>query len=70
MEQKTPADIVIETFGGLSKLAKILGHTNVTTVQGWKERGIIPSRQQPIVYAAAQKEGKFLTLGQIMGVEE
>lgn len=70
MDKKTPADIVIETFGGLSKLAKILGHENPSTVQGWKERGIIPSRQQPVVYEAAQREGKPLTLGQIMGVAE
>lgn len=70
MKKKTPADIVIETFDGISKLAKILGHENPSTVQGWKERGVIPSRQQPIVYAAAQREGKFLTLAQIMGVAE
>lgn len=49
------AEYVIDKFGGLSATAKALGHTNATTVQGWKMRGIIPARQQPLLLEAAKK---------------
>lgn len=41
----SPVPRTIERLGGLRALAKALGHRNCTTVQGWKERGVIPSRQ-------------------------
>lgn len=37
----TPAEHVIDKFGGLTKLARALDCA-VSTVQGWKERGRIP----------------------------
>jgi hypothetical protein len=37
----TPAEHVIDKFGGLTKLARAL-ECAVSTVQGWKERGRIP----------------------------
>ena len=52
-----PAEQIIEKFGGISACAKILGHRNPTTVQGWKERGFIPARQQREVLEAARREG-------------
>lgn len=42
----THVEIIIERFGGMTALARALGHKNPTTVQGWKVRGIIPARQQ------------------------
>lgn len=48
---------VIDAFGGLSATARALGHENVTTVQGWRERGSIPKWRWTEVYSAAAKEG-------------
>ena len=51
----TPAERIIEKFGGLTALANALGHRYPTTVQGWKERGSIPSKRQGEVLAAARR---------------
>jgi len=51
----TVADHIIGKFGGLTVLSKELGHKNPTTVQGWKERGSIPSRHFPDILAAAKR---------------
>lgn len=48
---------IINKFGGLTSLSKMLGHKNPTTVQGWKERGIVPARQQIKLLKAARKHG-------------
>lgn len=50
-------DVVIETFGGLTRLAKALGHAHVTTVQGWKDRGAIPLRHHARILDAARSLG-------------
>jgi TorA maturation chaperone TorD len=47
-------DAVIESFGGLSRLAKALGHSHVTTVQGWRDRGAIPVRHHARILEAAR----------------
>lgn len=57
----TQADIIISKFGGLSALASALGHRHPTTVQGWRDRGVIPTRQQSKVLAAASASGIPLT---------
>ncbi len=49
-----PAEVIISKFGGINPLARALGHKNASTVQGWKERGFIPSRQQALVLRAAK----------------
>jgi TorA maturation chaperone TorD len=49
--------VVIESFGGLSRLAKALGHTHVTTVQGWRDRGAIPLKHHARVLDAARSQG-------------
>ena len=48
---------IIKKFGGLSALAKALGHSHPTTVQGWRDRGGIPARRQPDVLAKARELG-------------
>jgi len=58
---ETPAARIIAMFGGLSAMARELGHRHASTVQGWQERGLIPIRQQPEVLAAAQRLGIALT---------
>jgi hypothetical protein len=58
LEHRTKATIaIIEAFGGLTEMARELGHTNPTTVQGWKERGIIPARPQLLILEAANRLG-------------
>lgn len=52
---------IIERFGGLTQLARALGHKHPTTVQGWKDRGIIPARRQVDVLAAAKRLGITLS---------
>ncbi len=49
-----PADPVIDAFGGIRPLANRLGIT-ASTVQGWKNRGLIPeTRVRAILTAAAE----------------
>ncbi len=55
------AEHIISKFGGLAALSRALGHKHPTTVQGWKERGVIPARQQADVLAAAQELGLALS---------
>jgi TorA maturation chaperone TorD len=50
-------DAVIESFGGLSGLAKALGHSHVTTVQGWRDRGSIPVKHHGRILEAAKTLG-------------
>ena len=52
----TPAQRVIRRFGGIRPMAQKLG-VPVSTVQGWKERGVIPSGRRDEVMAAAQRHG-------------
>lgn len=41
--------------GGLAAFSRAMGHENPTTVQGWKERGVVPMRQIPSVIAVCAK---------------
>lgn len=64
------ASIVIEKFGGISKLARALKHPHVTTVQGWKTRGVIPARQQGAVLKAAEAAGIDITANDLIDMRE
>lgn len=59
---------IIDRFGGIAPLARILGHKNASTVQGWKEKGFIPSRQHQAVWDAAQERGIKLDLSEFAAV--
>ena len=50
-------DRIIAQFGGLAPLARALGHNNAGTVQGWQRRGVVPSRQIPLVIQAGRGLG-------------
>lgn len=50
-----PAEKIIAAFGGINPMRRALGHKNASTVQGWKERGFIPARQQGAVLAKARE---------------
>jgi hypothetical protein len=56
-----PVDRIVDLFGGLTALAKALGHENPSTVQGWKARGVVPVRQIPVVIEKAAQHGIALT---------
>lgn len=50
----TPAEYVIDKFGGLTGTARAVG-LPVSTVQGWKERGRIPQQYWRQLIDAATK---------------
>lgn len=50
-------DLIIERFGGLSSMARILNHKHPTTIQGWRDAGKIPSWRIHEIKAAAKAEG-------------
>ena len=49
---------VIDKFGGVRALARTLGHKHPSTVQGWRDSGIIP----------AQRQRELLDLAEAMGI--
>lgn len=53
---KSLAEKVITSFGGVSALAKALGHKNVTTVDGWKRSGRIPEWRRHEIIEAAKRD--------------
>lgn len=59
-----PADAVIARFGGVRVLAEAL-HLPLTTVFGWKERGVIPEQQRAAILAAAAARGLSLTAAEL-----
>jgi hypothetical protein len=58
---RQPTERIIGLFGGISALARALGHRHITTVQGWKIRGRVPADQVPEIIAAADRAGIALT---------
>lgn len=57
MQVDTPAKKIINKFGGLSKMTKAMRYKYVSRVQGWRNRGIIPSKVQKDVLKVARKLG-------------
>ena len=57
----TQAERIIDRFGTMAALARALGHRHPTTVQGWKQRGFIPSHRHQEVIEAGRREGVGLT---------
>lgn len=58
----SPLDPLIDAFGGLSKMARTLGHRHVTTIDGWRRAGRIPRWRLPEVMAGAERMGISLSL--------
>lgn len=50
-------DRIIAKWPSMAAFSRALGHSNPTTVQGWKDRGVIPARQQQKVIEAGQADG-------------
>ena len=57
IKRMTQANHIIELFGGTRSMARILGHRNPTTVQGWKERGTIPTRHHSEILVKGKQNG-------------
>jgi len=66
----TQAEHIISKFGGLTALAKALGHKHPSTVQGWKSRGFIPPRHYPAIRNAAERLGQELSANDFVQFEE
>jgi hypothetical protein len=56
----SPAQYVIQKFGGLTGTARAIG-VPVTTVQGWQERGRIPQDHWKRLMSAAAANDKLIT---------
>lgn len=56
----------ITDLGGIRKVARKLGHTSHTTVQGWFERNRIPLDRWSEVLDLAKREGLDLTIDDLM----
>lgn len=48
---------LIDLFGGLSSFSRRLGHKHPTTVQGWKDRGSIPTKYWGEILQLANTDG-------------
>jgi len=53
----TNVENIIQKFGGMSAMAKALGHKNPTTVQGWKNANRIPPWRFHEINEAAKAAG-------------
>jgi len=54
-ETLTPIQRLIVQLGGISRVAKELGHNNHTTVQAWFAKGTVPKwRRAELAFLASQ----------------
>jgi hypothetical protein len=58
---ENPAQNVVRRLGGIRKAARIV-EAPVSTVQGWHDRGVIPSQRIPEVIEKAKRAGIRLKL--------
>lgn len=68
MSAECPTTIrsVITHLGGITGLAKGLKHKNVTTVQGWWDREVIPAHRQREVLDYAKERGTPIPPGAVI----
>ena len=59
---------IIDRFGGIRPMATKLG-APVTTVQGWKKRGLIPQARHADILAAARREGIALDSSELAATD-
>lgn len=64
------AKSIIEAFGGLTKMARALGHKHCTTVQGWQKSGNIPDWRRDEIFRAADESGIRGKIEEIIGPED
>jgi len=61
----SPAAYVIDAIGGLTKTSNATG-VPVTTVQGWKVRGVVPQKHWTSLIEAARAEGRVIELADFL----
>jgi hypothetical protein len=66
---ESPAQRVIVRFGGIRPMAAKLGLA-VSTVQGWKERGVIPTVRHEHILAAAREHGVELDAAELRASDQ
>ncbi len=54
---ESAAERIISKFGGISAMTRTMGYDHASRIQGWKERGRIPTDIQPDVMAKAAELG-------------
>jgi hypothetical protein len=64
----TVAYKIINMLGGIRPLARELGIVPHTIVQGWKDRGTIPTKYWPAVSNVAMRHGFKLTADHFAGL--
>jgi hypothetical protein len=57
---------IIVRLGGIREVARMLGHNNHTTVQGWHDRDKIPLEHWPALIERASEAGKPLSREELM----
>ena len=57
---------ILTRLGGITAVARELSHKNVTTVQGWWDRDLIPAHRQRQVLDLAQRLEVPLTADEII----
>lgn len=71
MDQKSPAEMIIDMLGGLTKTAKALSTDEktvaISTVQGWKERKKIPQEYWLPLMSAGAEIGVTIELPMFLG---
>lgn len=72
VDQKSPAENIIDLLGGLTKTAKALSTDEkpmpISTVQGWKDRKKIPQEHWQALIEAGEAVGKTITLPMFLGM--
>jgi len=53
-------ELVVAAFGGLSKMARALGHRHPTKISGWLKSGRIPHWRRAEIVTAAERDGVTL----------
>lgn len=51
---------VLSRLGGITVVARELQHKNVTTVQGWWDRDVIPARRQREILELGERLGNTI----------
>lgn len=66
----TQAERIISKFGGITRMARLLGEGYYPTlISGWKRRGHIPPEHHQVIYDTAKREGIPLKPAEFLTIE-
>lgn len=70
MKKQSPAELVINMFGGVRSLARELG-IHASTVSRWKMgEGTVPQKYWKSLISLAKEGGKKITIVDLSGISE